>query len=108
MDHDHHGRRAKLRYRRKIADQVVPQFLIQGRIDRMRGCHHEKRIAIRRRFCGELRTDVGAGAGPVVDDDLLAQALAQAVSDGAAQRVGAASGWKRQDEAYRSYGIFGV
>ena len=53
----------------------------------MRDRDDEKRVAIRRRFRGEVGADHAAGAGAVIDEDLLSEPLAELIGDDAADDV---------------------
>ncbi len=59
-------------------------------------------MAVRRRVPRHHRRDDAAPAGAVVDDDLLAEALGQLLSELAGHDVGAAAGRKTHDGAYRA------
>lgn len=48
---------------------------------------------------GNLRTGLGRSTGPVIDDELLAQRLAQAVEHHAPEGIHAAAEWIREDDA---------
>ena len=52
-----------------------------------------------------LGADVSAGAGLVVDEDLLAQRLAEVLGDQAGRDIGALPGLVRHDQAHRLVGI---
>jgi hypothetical protein len=54
---------------------------------------------------GHVRADRAAGAGAVVDHDLLAHAGAHLLRDGACQQVGRAAGREGHDQADRLAGI---
>src|SRR5207247_9746269 len=58
----------------EILDAVVRELAVQARVDRMRvGITEVQRVAVGRRLGDDLGGDRSAGAGPVVDDDLLAE-----------------------------------
>ena len=61
----------------------------------------EERIAIRGRTHDGLGGDISTGARPVLDDKLLAKSLREPLADQARDNVGAAAGWKTNDDAHR-------
>src|SRR5262245_35916993 len=87
--------------RRKIADQVEIELVIERHVGSVAGPDHEQRIAVRGRLGGCLGADIGTAAGTVLDDELLAHALRQPLPDHACGYVGAAASRKRHDDAYR-------
>jgi hypothetical protein len=60
---------------------------------------HEKRVAVGRGFRRDIGADDAAGAGTIIDKNLLAELLTELVGDDAPDRVIAAAGWKRNDQA---------
>ena len=82
----------RARHGREILQRIERQIAIERRIDRERGDRaHEDRVAVGRRFRGELRRDIARGAGTVVDDHLLAEPFAQLRRQRARRRVRAAA-----------------
>ena len=67
----------------------VGQLRIQCCVHRMAAADRHQRIAIRRRLGGDLRGDGAAGAGPIVHNDLLAEAFAHAWRENTSRHVGA-------------------
>jgi hypothetical protein len=61
----------------KILDRIVWKLRVQRRVDRLRAARHDHRIAVRRRFRNQLHADDRIGAGPVIDDDRLAEVPGQ-------------------------------
>ncbi|MCY1213937.1 hypothetical protein D9M72_257400 [compost metagenome] len=85
---------------------VVRQAGVDIRPDRMRaGGGDQQRIAIGRSLGGHVRADRAAGAGAVVDHDLLAHAGAHLLRDGACQQVSRAAGREGHDQADRLAGV---
>ena len=62
---------------------------------------HDHRVAVRRRFHRKFGGDVAVAAGAVVDEHLLAETFAEFLREHATDRVGAATGGVRDDEADR-------
>ena len=67
----------------------------------------EERVAVGRRLRRELGADRAAGAAAVVDDDLLAEALAHLRRDAARDDVDRAAGRERHDETDGFAGVVG-
>ena len=63
------------------------------------------RVAVRRRAGCSLCADHARRARPIVDHDLLAEDLADAVLDGAGDKIGSAAGRERHDHHDGSIGI---
>ena len=60
-----------------------------------------KRVTVRGRSHDDLGADIAAGAGPVFDDELLAEPLRQRLSNEARDDVGCIAGRKADDDAHR-------
>src|SRR5262245_10506073 len=71
----------------------------------MRHVGEQQRVAVGRGFGGDLGAQAAAGAGAVVDDDLLAERFSQPLADQAGEHVGAAAGRVGHDHADGSIGI---
>ena len=107
--HDDDVRRGgEQRHCGKILDEVVVELAVQRHIDGVRDVAHQQRVTVGRRLRRELGTDVGAGARPVVEDNLLGKALGQLAAEDARQRVGTPARRERQDEADRFVRILRV
>ena len=61
----------------------------------------KQRVAVRRRSRDRLGADIAAGARPVLDDELLAQALRQRLRHQARDDVGGVAGRKADDHVHR-------
>ena len=101
IDGEHIGAGGEDRDRHEILHRVE-RLLVEPRIDRMRDRDDEERVAVGRGLGGEIGADHAAGAGAIVDEDLLAEVLAELVGDDAADDVVAAAGRERDDQADRS------
>ena len=87
------------RDRREILDRIVAELRIEARIDhegRFRA--DEQRVAVGRRLRDVFGGDLIVGAGPVLDDHLLAPRLGEALRQDTAERVGHAAGRRRNDD----------
>ena len=67
----------------------------------MRDGNHQERIAVGGGLGREIGAEHAAGTGPVVDEDLLAEFLAELIGDDAADHVVAAAGRERNDQPDR-------
>src|SRR5262249_35563938 len=70
----------------------------RGRRGVRRGVGEPERVAVRLRPRDRLSPDHAASADPIIDDDLLAEALGQFLADDAGDSVGAAAGLERHDK----------
>src|SRR5882724_13492494 len=100
MYDEHVGERRRLGYRREIAQGVVRHLLVHDRIDRESARGHQDRVPVGGRFGGELDAYHLAGAGAVVDDELLAERFGELLREGAGDDVCAAAGRRGHDEAH--------
>jgi hypothetical protein len=60
-------------------------------------CAHQERVAVGRGLGDDLRAEVAARAGAVLDDDLLAEPHRELRREDAADDVGGAAGRERDD-----------
>ena len=98
----HAGGIGHMRDRREILLDVVGQARHQMRRNRMRAARGEQqRRAIRSRLHAFGRTNRAARTGLVVDDELLAQILRNALRDHARNQIGRTARRKRHDHAHR-------
>ena len=89
MYHHDEGRGADEGDRRDIAEKLKlrlwwsrPLIILEWRSD-------QKRVAVRRRAHDRLGGEIGAGAGPVLDDELLAETIRQPLPESRATTSGA-------------------
>jgi hypothetical protein len=61
------------RDRRDVADEIEVELVIERRVDCVRRTDQEEREAVRGRAHDCLGTEIGASAGPVFDDERLAE-----------------------------------
>src|SRR6266568_898056 len=69
------------------------------------GRAHQHRVSVGRGLGDDVGADIAARAGPVVDHDLLREALGELLRDDASDDVGAAARREGDDEADRLGGI---
>ena len=91
VDLHHIGNARDAGDRRDIAYEIERQFLIQRGVDAISGIDEKEGIAIGRRVDHRLSCDVVAGAGLVLDDELLPELFGQILPDETRQDVGAAA-----------------
>src|SRR5580692_625735 len=87
--------------RRDIAREAEIEIGVERGIDRARGSREQQRVAVGGRMRDRGGADIGAGAAAVLDDDLLADALRQRLSDEARNDVEGAAGRNRDDQMHR-------
>src|SRR5215831_14276206 len=76
-------------------------FFVERRVDRVRWCDQEERIAVRRRIHDGLGRDIGARARPAFDDEWLTEPLRQPLTEQARGDVGRAAGRVADDQPHR-------
>src|SRR5262245_6646620 len=89
------------RDRRDIADEIEVELLIKRRIDGVVRCGKEEGIAIWGSADDRLGAEIGASAGPVFDDERLAEPLRQPLADHARNNVSRAARGKWHDQTHR-------
>ena len=106
MNDEHVGRGRGERDRREVPNRIEGHFGEEARVDRERPRRtHQDRVAVGRGLGDEVGADVAARARPVVDHDLLREALGELLRDDASDDVGAAARREGDDEADRLGGI---
>src|SRR5262245_43645614 len=75
-----------------VAEKNEIEFVVQGRVDRVRRSCDEERIAVRRRPHDRLGSDIVAATRAVFDDELLAQPLREPWPDEPRDNVGRTGG----------------
>src|SRR5262249_31069188 len=87
------------------ADELEAELLVQGGV----GCHRlgyqQQRVAVRGRAYDYLDPDIGAGAGPVLNDEGLSEPLCQPLTYQARKDVEGSAGRDRHDDTHRPGGI---
>jgi hypothetical protein len=84
-----------------IADEIVIELFVKRRVDRMNQIDLQQRVAIGRRVHDHFGADVGAAAGPVLDNELLPEVLGQPLSHQARYNVSPPASCNRNDDADR-------
>jgi hypothetical protein len=81
---------------REVFHRIVGLLAVEPRVDdECRFRAHQQRVAVGRRLCDVLRTDLVRGAGFVLDDDLLAPALGQSLPEHPRENIGYTAGRSR-------------
>src|SRR5437588_4225523 len=75
VDRDYIGRGCDQADSCEVFD-VIRHLCVQARIDDKAGAYDDDRVTVRRRAQGGRQTDIAAGAGNVLDHDLLSPAFA--------------------------------
>src|SRR6266481_950816 len=90
-------------HRREVLDRIVGQICTETRRDRVRArCGNADRVAVRWRLGERVRANIAAGAGTVLDHDLLAEFLAELLPYDARNDVGAGAGREGHDQTDRT------
>ncbi len=106
MNHQHVVAALNGRDGRKILDAVIRQIAHEERVHHVRRpAEQDQCVAIGRRLGEHVRSDRAVGAGTVVDDDLLTEALGEFGRQHARDRIDTAAGRKGDDEPQRFRGI---
>src|SRR5262249_22541997 len=67
IDHHEKGNNADTRNGRNIADEIEVEIVVDRRIDRVRRCHEEKGVSVRRCTHDDFSADIAAGTWSIVD-----------------------------------------
>ena len=86
------------RDRHDVAQEIEVELFVERGVDGVLRIHQQQRVAVGRRAGDELGRDVAGGAGPGLDDELLAELLRQPLRDQARGDVGRAAGRLADDE----------
>jgi hypothetical protein len=101
--HNQHVRRERhLHHRRKILRRIKGEFRIERRDHREGRAGQQQRVTIGLRTRDDFRTDRTAGAGPVIDNELLAEGFGEFLRDQPPRHIGGAAGRKRNDQTDRA------
>ena len=101
MYHDDVGQPRGADHRHDVVHEVEIEIAVERGIDHVRGPNLQQCVAIRGGFGGRLGSDVAAGAGAVLNDELLAEAIRQPLTHQARLDVGSPAGGKADDDAHR-------
>jgi hypothetical protein len=106
MHHQRIRRIANHADRRKILARIVAGILVERGADRQRaGVAEQQRVTVGIALGDRLGADRAAGAGAIVDHDLLAEQFAHLVGNGAADDRGTAAGREWNHQRDRAGGI---
>ena len=102
IEHQHIGRGADHRDRLEVVDRVVGQLGAERRRHAMRARGDQAdRVAVRRGLGDDIDAEIAAGAGAVLDDELLAELGREFLRHQAADDVGGGAGRERHHDAHR-------
>ena len=73
IDHHDVGLAADACHRRDVANEIEIELVVERRVNRVDRSHEEERVPVSGRTHSRLGADIGACAGPVFDDELLAE-----------------------------------
>ncbi len=105
IDRDDVGRIGDHGDRREILDRVVGDLGVQAHIDHEAGAHHGERVAVGRRLRHFGVGDIAAGAGFVIDVELLAKGGRQFLPDDTGDHIGGSAGGEADQQPHRMIGI---
>src|SRR5262245_54835699 len=88
--------------RREVTEEIVIEFVVEGRVNRMCRTDQEECVAVSRRTRHRLGREVAARSRTVFDDKLLAEPLGQPLSDEPRGDIGAPSRRKSNDDTHGS------
>src|ERR1700733_14704477 len=91
MDDQGRLKNSDLRHRLEIPERVVGNLFIQGRIDDIAVNRNEDRVTIRRRPRGLTSADIAAGAGDILDIELLSHPIGKLLRDQTPTDIGRAA-----------------
>jgi hypothetical protein len=91
----------KARDRSDVAIEIEFEILIERRVPGVGRSGEQQRVAVRRRSHDRFRREIAAGAGPVLDDERLTEALREPLADQA--RIGVVDAARRKpgNDAHR-------
>ena len=95
------GPAEQARDRRDVAEKTEIEIVVKRGVDRVRRTDQQEGIAVRGRAHDDLRCDIAARAGPVLDDELLPEALRQPLTDQTRENVVRTAGGKTDDDPWR-------
>ena len=101
IDDQHAGLASDERNRREVVDRIVGELRVERGADGVGLRREQQRVAVRRGAGDDLGADRGAGAGLVLDDELLPEAFAELLRDHAHRPVDRATRRKRHDHFHR-------
>jgi len=80
--------------RRNITDKIVIELFVESCVDRGGAADHEERVAVGRGAYDGLNTDIATASRTVLNEELLAEALRQPLTDQARSDVVRPTGGK--------------
>ncbi len=101
IHHHHVGRAHDAGDRRDVAEEIEAEPIVERRVDGVRRADHQQRVAVGRRVHDRFGGDVAAGAGAVLDDELLAEPVRQPLRHQPRHDVERAAGGEPDDYPHR-------
>src|SRR5262249_6871805 len=87
--------------RRDVADEIETKLVVERGVDGIPTADHEQRVAVRRCAHDRLCADIAAATRPVVDNELLAEALRQPLTHQTRDDVSRAGRCERNNQTHR-------
>jgi hypothetical protein len=84
-----------------MSNEIVIEFIVKRRIDRIQCAHDENRITVWRRAHDGLGPDIAAAARPILDNKGIAKPLRQPLPDQARDDVGRTAGGGNDHDPHR-------
>src|SRR5215813_9707318 len=91
MYHQDSWRAVNARYRCDVAGETKIEIVVERHVPGIVGTDHKQRVAVGERLDRCFDGEVAASASPVLNDELLAEALRQPLADQACVQVGHAA-----------------
>ena len=88
--------------RRRVAQKIEIEMLIKRGVDGVRTGNQKQRVTVGRRLHHHLGGEVGAGAGPIIDDELLAELFGQPFRRQPRHGIGGAARRKAAQDVHRA------
>src|SRR5579883_600105 len=85
---------------RDVADEIEIESFVECRVNGARRIDEKERVPVRGRTYDRLGGDIASRARTIVDDEWLAEARRQPLTDEARRNVGWAAGRTADDDAY--------
>jgi len=102
---EHDWEIADLGHGLEVLERVVGHLVVEARIDRKRIRRQQQRVAVGSCARDPREGDIAAGAAAVLDDDRLAQSVAERLLDDPRHDVVGAARRERDDEGHRPLGV---
>src|SRR5690348_13728801 len=87
--------------RRDVADKIEVEIVVKCSVDRVRRTHQQECMPVCSSVHDRLCRDIAACPWPVLDNELLSEALRQPLTDQTRDYVIRTTGGKSDDDSYR-------